>query len=153
MSDAIIEFAANAYRIVARLKPPPNNIQADYRQRARLIEDFDLGNSEGGYLFVGVSDLSASWPSLVVEQRFSPCGHGFNPGILLVPESRALFIGAGSRLLAYRLGEPPRRLWEDVADVGFWSWSRHGDVVLMSAEIELAAWSIDGRRTRPRPLN
>jgi hypothetical protein len=28
--------------------------------------------------------------------------------------------------------------------VGFWAWRRHGEVVLMSAEIELAAWTLVG---------
>jgi hypothetical protein len=35
-------------------------------------------------------------------------------------------------------------LWIDTADCGFWSWSRFGDYVLMSAELELAAWTYDG---------
>lgn len=32
----------------------------------------------------------------------------------------------------------------DRADVGFWSWSQHGEFVLMSAELELAAWTAAG---------
>jgi hypothetical protein len=39
-----------------------------------------------------------------------------------------------------------RRLWEDVTDFGFWGWRRHGDIVLMSAETELAAWDVSGRK-------
>jgi hypothetical protein len=38
----------------------------------------------------------------------------------------------------------PRRLWEDEADTGFWSWVQFDDVVLMSAELELAAWTAEG---------
>jgi hypothetical protein len=34
---------------------------------------------------------------------------------------------------------------EDVTD-GFWEWRRHGDIVLMSAELELSAWAINGRK-------
>lgn len=57
------------------------------------------------------------------------------------------FIGAGTRLLAYdsRSGAW-RRQWVDEADVGFWGWRRHGDSVLMSAELELAAWTIEGEK-------
>jgi L-alanine-DL-glutamate epimerase-like enolase superfamily enzyme len=56
-----------------------------------------------------------------------------------------LFIGAGCRLLAYDLSRPAR-LWEDVADTGFWSWSRYDEVVLMAAELEIAAWDIRGSK-------
>ena len=38
------------------------------------------------------------------------------------------------------------RLWEDEVSFGFWFWARHGDVVLMGAELELAAWDIHGRK-------
>jgi len=34
----------------------------------------------------------------------------------------------------------------DEADVGFLSWRQHGDVILMSAELELAAWTTDGTK-------
>jgi hypothetical protein len=57
-----------------------------------------------------------------------------------------VFVGAGTSLLAYRLSNVVQRLWEDVADFGFWEWRRHGDLVLMSAETELAAWDIHGRK-------
>jgi hypothetical protein len=40
----------------------------------------------------------------------------------------------------------PRRLWSDQADTGFWSWPRHADTILMSAELELAAWDLAGRK-------
>ena len=49
-----------------------------------------------------------------------------------------IVIAACRRLLAYELARPAR-LWEDEADCGFWSWTRRGRVVLMSAELELAA--------------
>jgi hypothetical protein len=65
--------------------------------------------------------------------------------LLLIEETGVLFIGAGERLLAYDLSRP-RRLWVDTAAIGFWSWDRHGDVVLMSAELELAAWSVEGEK-------
>jgi hypothetical protein len=38
------------------------------------------------------------------------------------------------------------RLWTDQADTGFWQWKRHGDTVVMSAELELAAWDTLGRK-------
>ena len=51
------------------------------------------------------------------------------------PETNVAFVGGGERLLAYDL-LAPKRLWEDAADCD--------DVVLMSAELELAAWDLKG---------
>jgi hypothetical protein len=82
------------------------------------------------------------WPFLCITQRYHREGGG-HPGVLLVPETGILFIGAGERLLAYDL-RGPVRLWEDQADMGFHTWQRHGDWVLMSSELDLAAWDIRG---------
>jgi hypothetical protein len=85
-------------------------------------------------------------PIRVSRQRvFDAWGFGFNPGALLVPETSLLFLGAGTRLLAYDL-ERPARLWEDRADIGFWRWQRHECFVIMSAELELAAWDTSGHK-------
>ncbi len=86
------------------------------------------------------------WPFLVVAQindpGFVPC---FYPGVLLIPETDILFFGAGECLIAYDLVEP-KRIWEDTADTGFWGWDRYGDIVVMSAELELAAWDINANK-------
>jgi len=37
-------------------------------------------------------------------------------------------------------------LWLDSADTGFWHWHRHGDFVLMAAELEFAAWTKEGKK-------
>jgi len=82
----------------------------------------------------------------VVALHFHPGPEAaFHPGIMLVPERGLLFIGAGTSLVAYKLS-PVRRLWEDTAEHGFWGWSRHGNIVFMSAELEFAAWDIEGRK-------
>ena len=62
-----------------------------------------------------------------------------------MPETGLLLIGAGERLLAYDI-RVPERLWEDRAEFGFWAFARHGDVILMLAELELAAWTTGGRK-------
>jgi hypothetical protein len=109
------------------------------------VESHDLESDEGDLFFVAVSS-GTDWPSLVVAQKFTPCQGGFDPGVALVPSTQTVFVGAGTRLLAYRLGDPPTRLWEDYADVGFWRWSVHPDAILMAAELELAAWDITGKK-------
>lgn len=115
-------------------------------ERASLHDDFGIGGADGTALVVAVERASENWPYLIVSQRFAPGPEaGFDPGAFLIPENHILLVGAGKRLLAYNL-RVPRRLWEDAADVGFWGWKRHGDVVLMSAELELAAWDPRGKK-------
>lgn len=116
----------------------------DYCKHAALSEEFNITTSEGRSCFVGVQK-DGGWPFLVVAQCYEPAGYGFYPGAVLVPETKLLFIGAGKRLLAYDL-ETPRRLWEDETDCGFWHWQRHGNTIVMSAELELAAWDLAGQK-------
>lgn len=118
------------------------DLTAEYLERAALAERIDLSGSDGRAAFLAVQ-RDDGWPFHVVTQRYDLAGGGFNPGALLVPEADRLFIGAGTRLLAFDLAKPAR-LWEDYADGGFWAWQRHDDTVLMSAELELVAWDLDG---------
>ncbi len=123
---------------------------AEYLERAALAERIDLSGSDGRAFFLAVGRAD-DWPFLAVAQRYDPAGGEFRPGALLVPETDRLFIGAGTRLLAYDLASPAR-LWEDYAEVGFWSWQRHGDTVLMSAELELTAWDLKGGKRWTQPV-
>ena len=121
------------------------SLYAEYRSHAKLSDEFALTSSEGQVSFLAVRRAD-DWPFLVLAQRYSPTpASGFFPGALLVPESGLLFVGAGERLLCYDL-TAIKRIWEDTTNTGFWSWSRHHDTVLMSAELELAAWDCHGRK-------
>jgi len=121
-------------------------IYAALIERATLHDDFGVRATDGTALVISVERGSKQWPDVLISQRFDPGPEaGFHPGVFLVPETGLLFVGAGTRLLAYDL-KNPRRLWEDDADTGFWGWKRHGDVVVMSAELELAAWTLEGRK-------
>jgi hypothetical protein len=114
-------------------------------EHATLHDDFGVKGPDGTALVIAV-DRGGQWPELLISQRFEPGPEaGFHPGAFLVPESGVLFVGAGVRLLAYDL-RGLRRLWEDAADTGFWGWKRHGDVIVMSAELELAAWTLEGKK-------
>jgi hypothetical protein len=64
---------------------------------------------------------------------------------MLAPETHLLFLGARTRLLAYD-PENQCRLWKDVGEFGFGSWDRYVDVILMSAELEMAAWDTRGKK-------
>lgn len=112
-------------------------------ERAKLVERIDL--SESNRCCVMVGRANEPWPFLVVAQSFEPAGSGFAPGLLLAEDAARLFLGAGERLLAYDLAKV-ERLWSDDARMGFWRWARHRDVVVMSAELELAAWTAAGAK-------
>ncbi len=121
---------------------PPTYVEAV--RQAKLADELDLALTERTVCCVEVGHGNA-WPFLLVAQRYAPSADCFFPGVLLVPETHRLFVGAGERLLAYDVAKP-ERLWEDSADMGFWSWARHEDVVVMSAELEIAAWDLKGRK-------
>lgn len=141
----MIKFSVGSYLIQVENGPSSPQDVDYYRRSAALVDEFDLQNTDRSRCFVSVSRKN-DWPELVVLQTYSPSlPGGFEPGLLLVPETETLFIGAGIRLLAYRLN-PLQRLWEDTCDTGFWHWRQFGNVILMSAELELAAWDSSGRK-------
>jgi len=119
-------------------------IYAEYARRATLNLEIDLESSEGTVAFFAVA-RNGGWPFLVAAFRYSPAGHGFHPGVVIIPETDVLFLGAGTLLRAFDL-LAPRQIWEDVAEVGFWSWKRHDRTIMMAAELELAAWDLEGRK-------
>lgn len=124
------------------------DMTTEYQRRANLSDVFESPDGEAKWCFTSVA-RNRGWPFLVVVQRYLPAEAGFFPGALLVPESERLFLGAGRRLLGYDLSKPSR-LFEDEADCGFWGWARHGGYVVMAAELELAAWDIEGNKLRSR---
>ena len=125
-------------------------IYGDYKRHAALTDEFALRPHVGELCFVAVA-REQQWPMLVVAQRFELSEAGFDPAALLVPETRTLFLGAGRRVLGYQL-DPPRRLWEETVDAGFLEWGRRGQVILMSAELQLGAWDLAGQKLWSMPL-
>jgi len=113
------------------------------RQQATIVDEIapDGVDEPFGVLSVGLSD--GSWPFLTLRHS------GVVPwtedtlrlDVVLIPETDILFVGAR----AYDLRQPGR-LWTDTAEMGFLGWQRHGGVVVMSAELELAAWDIQGHK-------
>ena len=137
-------ISTEKYHIIVNAPGLPN-LYAEYCQYAKLVDEIDLSNSDGTAAFVAVGNAN-TWPFLVVAYRCIPGEDAtFHPGVLLIPETDVLFLGGGERILAYDL-HTPSRLWEDCADTGFWAWDRVKDVVIMSAELELAAWDIHGKK-------
>jgi hypothetical protein len=110
-----------------------------------LYDEVDVEqDAPGDWCLVSIGRVERP-PILSVLLRYSPAGHGFSPGVCLATETDTLFIGAGVRILAYDL-RIPRRVVTDTVDTGFWHWRLHGDVVMASAEQELAAWAGNGSK-------
>lgn len=142
---ATFRVNCNKYTISGTIGSVPT-MYTELIKHSRLHEDFGIKSADGTALVVTVESQFAKWPELIVSQRFYPGPEaGFHPGVLIAPETHLLVLGAGERLLAYDI-RVFRRLWEDVADTGFWNWKRHDDVIVMSAELELAAWDIEGNK-------
>jgi hypothetical protein len=138
MGARVLQFSVRQFRAEGVLGAP---LAAP---GAELVERFDDDRAGSENLLTVVAWVEAR-AVLVVSQRVAPGPEsGFQPGVH-VTKGGVLFIGAGERLLAYDL-HCPRRLWEDRAQVGFWGWTAHADVVLMSAELEFAAWSTRGEK-------
>jgi len=126
---------------------PTEERSAFFRVYADLYERFTLHGEDVRTCFVAVRHNVSWWPALpflVVQQEYKPMKLA-DPGVLFVPETGRMFIGAGRRLLAYQL-EEPKRLWEAHVDEEFFSWQRHGNVVVMAAQDELAAWDLNGEK-------
>lgn len=146
----MVQTVIGEWNVTTYVDQPPATYDW-YVENAILAEEFDLKSPDGRYYFVGVGTFDASvrehWkPLLIVAQRYFPeYVAGFEPGLLIVPETGCLFVGAGERLLAYDLRKPAR-LWEDHADCGFQGWGRCGNYVWMAAELEFAVWRLDGTK-------
>jgi hypothetical protein len=141
---SITEFACGRLHLIVCRGNAPSYFDM-HRRDAEKVDEYGQSD-DGARLWIGASTDPKRSAQLIVDQRFSPSVGGFNPGVLFAPEAGTLFIGAGERLLCYRFASDIQRLWVDETYCGFWAWHRHGDVVVMSAELELAAWSIDGTK-------
>jgi hypothetical protein len=127
--------------------PNPPAILLCYRQPADLQEHFEVQESRepGGFLFAAVSRAAEA----MAQSRDRPAVQSFRRR--LPPEVADRFRNRGrlhrssraTALIPVRL-RPVEQAWMDNTQVGSWGWRPHGDVVVMSAEIELAAWTIDG---------
>lgn len=76
-----------------------------YAERAQLVERLAVDSSDGvGSFSLAVADPSKDqWPFLVVLGPYQPAQPGFYPGVLVVPETNILFVGAGTYLAAFDL--------------------------------------------------
>lgn len=139
----LFRFTSGPYTISVADSLPP--MYYSYCQSAQLVDAFELEGVHQPLCYLSVT-RGHGWPFLIVAQRYSPGPQsGFYPGVLFVPETHLLLLGAGERLLAYALDEPVR-LWECLLPGGFWQWERSLESIIMSSENRLAIWDIHGQK-------
>lgn len=141
------EVCISGWTILAGLGSLPDLFD-EYVANAAFVDliDLDYLDQEGACFYAISNSLNKlNWPEIVIAARFSPYGFGFNPGILIAPETSTLFLGFGTRLMAYDLASP-KRIWSEFTEFGFLRWRQHNDVVVMSGELEIAAWSTKGEK-------
>lgn len=137
------KFTCSSYTISMADSLPPTYYSSC--RRAQLVDTFELEGAYSSLCYLTVA-RGHDRPFLIVAQRYSPGAQsGFYPGVIFIPETDLLLLGAGERLLAYRLDEP-RRLWIEHLRGGFWQWERSQDHIILSSENELAIWDIHAQK-------
>ena len=122
----------------------------EYLSHAEFVEQIALKDTDQtGVWFFGLRniqlDSNDGWPSIVIAQRYEPSGWGFTPAAVLMPDTSVLFLGAGTRILIFDL-KTKELISEDYTTVGFWGWEQRGNIVLMSSELDFAAWDSSGSK-------
>jgi hypothetical protein len=128
---------------VARQLP---SMWSTYCSHAEVVDEQSADDDDADLFVAGVCPPDGKWPSVLLALAYEPGDGGFAPGLHVVPETGVMFVGAGTTLRAYRFWPTAEKLWEDAVEFGFFRWRRHGATILMSAELELAAWDITGTK-------
>jgi hypothetical protein len=129
------EVGAGGFRVTLSSEAPQGlderRIQVD-----RPSEDEDR---EACYVLV---HRAGGAPTLLVIGRLRP---DFGCGVHLVETTGVLFFGCGESVCAYDMATG-RKVHHDITPFAFHSWNRHGDVVIMSGELEVAGFGLDGTK-------
>lgn len=68
------------------------------------------------------------------------------PEVLMVPETDVLLVASGQTIESFDLAKRIKIERYDDNWAGLWGLSRHGDFVVAQAEVELAVWSLAGKK-------
>jgi hypothetical protein len=144
-----MQFSIGDWEVTTMVDGLPS-LYNEYLSHANFVNQIELKDTDqSGVWFIGLRNVkiesNQDWPTIVIAQRYEPSGCGFPPGALLTPDTSVLFLGAGTRILIFNL-ETRKLVSEDYVAVGFWGWEQHESIVLMSSELEFAAWDNNGRK-------
>ncbi|MFZ6733539.1 hypothetical protein ACO0LG_16550 [Undibacterium sp. Ji42W] len=141
-------FYSTVGKYTVSITTDPNEIshklaRGDFVVHKRIESDRD--KDVQAYIAIGVTDCGHGADLLFEAWYFPGPLHGCHPGVLIIPETATVFIGIGEDAYTYSMA-PIELISKESAEAGFWYWSRYGDTVLMIAELELSAWTLDGKR-------
>lgn len=112
--------------------------------RARADLQLRAHAPDAAYEYLVIAVDSAERTELVVSVAYAPGARaGFHPAVALIEETGVLFVGAGTHAYALDV-KRGTILTAHPLELGFWQWKRVGELVLMSAELELAAFDLRG---------
>jgi len=129
------EAGAGGFR-VALLREMPEGLDE------RRVQVDRVGSEDEGEAAYALVHRAGGAPTLLVVGSHRP---SFGCGVHLAVDTGVLFFGCGESVCAYDMATG-RKLHHDVTPFGFHSWNRHGDVLVMSGELEVAVYSLDGNR-------
>lgn len=130
-----------AYTLISAVNEESQPLEF-YRAHAAYFGAFQETPTARETFLLAVGD-ERRFPALAVSITYQGQRAGAAPSALLAAETGMLFVGAGKTLYGFDLNAP-RLLWSRIVDSGFGCWSRQGDLILMSAVTEVAAWNLQG---------
>jgi hypothetical protein len=139
----MLQVGVVPYVVSVALSPDESMYMPESRDvlRSRLESEAD----DRDYLSIAIW-RRGSGALLLVNGWYAPGPRsGFLPSILVVPETAVAFVGAGTVARSYAL-ESPALIESHETNVGFWNWQQHGNLVVMSSELELSVWTTQGRK-------
>jgi len=138
----MLRLSIGTYTVLVTSSPDEVRLfESDGAHIQRLACDQD----HRSFIAIGLSNGDPR-PGLLVEGWYSPGpSSGFHPGVLIDPTNELVFLGLGEEAFSFSL-DPVGLIAREEVQCGFWGWSRHGDTVVMSAELEIAGWSPAGNK-------
>ncbi|GCE14137.1 hypothetical protein [Tengunoibacter tsumagoiensis] len=147
----MIIFNIYDYKIFLETNQAPKYYREFFRDDSLLAEEIDIDRTEkdpldSNVVFIAAKNCGSKKEfSLTLLLGYSPSDPAFYPELLYVPESQILFIRAGEKILAYQL-QVPQKLFELSVDIGFLSWERYSNYIIMVAEMRMTVWNLAGEQ-------
>jgi hypothetical protein len=149
--EPVVEVAVNVWS-VSRHRSRPSWLL----ERSRLVDEVgDVPHRGDKAIWYAVGRPGDASPSLLIGLPSSWLGSG-NPireGVLVIPETERVFVATDDYAVCYAPDQDRwQRLWALPLEHAFsvWGWRCHDDVVLLTGEVGLWAFSIEGASCGPR---
>jgi hypothetical protein len=132
----MFEVGAGGYRVFLTWEAPQG------LDESRIVVDRPSPEDEDREpCYVHVHKPGGALTLLVVGQA----REGTTCGVHIVEQTGVLFFGCSEAVCAYDI-PTGKKLYQDLTPYAFHSWARHGDVVVMSGELEVAGYALDGTK-------